>query len=69
MRYTTDSYIKKKLRKIPNKAKLSGVCAGVARYYEWPLLAVRLVSLVVFIIFPFAVALGYLLAAFLLESE
>lgn len=69
MKYTTDSFIKKKLRKISSKAKLSGVCAGVASYYQWSLLAVRLISLTVFIIFPFAVAIGYLLAAFLLESE
>ncbi len=49
--------------------KLSGVCAGFARRYELPVWLTRLVAIVVFLTFPVAVMVAYLLAHLLLPER
>jgi phage shock protein PspC (stress-responsive transcriptional regulator) len=49
--------------------KLSGVCAGVARYYKLPRLVVRVAAIGALIIFPVAVGVAYIVAAILLPSK
>jgi len=49
--------------------KLSGVCGGVARYYQFPRLAVRIVTVIAFITLPVATGVAYLVAALLIPSR
>ena len=58
-----------KLTKDPAKAKISGVCAGLARHYGLPRLGVRVGALVLFFMFPMVIAVGYLLAVMLLDDR
>ncbi|HBW98469.1 MAG TPA: hypothetical protein DEF74_09150 [Pseudoalteromonas sp.] len=49
--------------------KISGVCSGLARRLDFPVWSIRLVTILLFISFPFAVALGYLIAHCCLEER
>ncbi|WP_377109841.1 PspC domain-containing protein [Pseudoalteromonas sp. R86517] len=49
--------------------KISGVCSGLARRLDFPVWSTRLVTILLFISFPFAVALGYLIAHCCLEER
>jgi len=49
--------------------KISGVCSGLARRLDFPVWPTRLVTILLFISFPFAVALGYLIAHCCLEER
>ncbi|MBL4909879.1 MAG: PspC domain-containing protein [Alteromonadaceae bacterium] len=48
--------------------KLSGVCAGIAKHYCFPRLGVRIATVSVFLLFPMAVAIAYLLATIILPN-
>lgn len=58
-----------KLTKDPSHAKISGVCAGMARHYGLPRLGVRIGMLAMFFMFPVVIAVGYLLAVMLLDDK
>ena len=49
--------------------KLSGVCAGIARYYNIERWLIRLAALGLLITFPVATGVAYLLAAMLMPSR
>lgn len=49
--------------------KISGVCSGLARRLDCPVWSTRLVTILLFISFPFAVALGYFIAHCCLEER
>ena len=49
--------------------KLSGVCAGIAKHYSFPRLGVRIATVSIFLLFPMAIAIAYLLAAIILPSS
>jgi len=51
----------------PEKAKVSGVCAGLAKYFDVNEWLVRGVTIAAFIAFPFPVGLAYVLAILLLS--
>ena len=51
------------------KAKISGVCAGVANYFDINEWIVRGVAIVTFLFFPLAIGLAYVLAILLLSSR
>lgn len=46
-----------------------GVCAGVAEFFDWNLLAVRLITLVMLMVAPIPTALVYFTAGFLLRDR
>jgi phage shock protein PspC (stress-responsive transcriptional regulator) len=50
---------------LPNK-KLSGVCSGIARYYQCSRLFIRAAAIGCLIIFPVPTGVAYLVAALLL---
>lgn len=59
----------KRLFRDPHNAKVSGVCAGLAKYLgvnEW---IVRCVTVAAFLVVPFAIALAYVLAVLLLSYK
>ena len=51
----------------PQKAKVSGVCAGIARYFDINEWLVRGAAIVAFLFFPLAIGLAYVLAILLLS--
>ncbi|MFD2165352.1 PspC domain-containing protein [Thalassotalea euphylliae] len=63
------SYIKKTLSKDLVHKKLSGVCAGIARHYEVPRLAVRVGAIVALVTFPVATGVAYVVAAMLMPNR
>lgn len=50
-------------------AKVSGVCAGIAKYFDVNAWIVRGLSIAGFIFLPFAVGLAYVLAILLLRYK
>jgi phage shock protein C len=64
------SYIEKKVltKDVLNK-KLSGVCAGIAKFYNWPRLLVRVLAVLALITFPVVAGVAYIVAAMLLPSR
>jgi len=50
-------------------AKISGVCAGIAKYFDISPWVVRGLAIVAFAMFPFAVGLAYVLAILLLRYK
>jgi len=49
--------------------KLSGVCAGIAKYYNSPRLLVRVIAIVALFLFPVATAVSYVVASLLLPNQ
>jgi phage shock protein C len=50
-----------------SKAKISGVCAGIAKYLDINEWIVRAMAIVAFLFFPLAIGLAYVLAILLLS--
>jgi phage shock protein PspC (stress-responsive transcriptional regulator) len=51
------------------QAKISGVCAGLAKYFNLNPWLVRGLAVAAFLMFPFAAALAYVLAILLLQDR
>ncbi|MBU2924064.1 PspC domain-containing protein [Colwellia sp. 4_MG-2023] len=49
--------------------KVSGVCAGIAKHYDFPRIAVRIATLGALILFPFATGVAYVVASVLLPES
>jgi len=49
--------------------KFTGVCAGIAKHYCFPRLGVRIATVSLFLLFPMAVAIAYLLATIILPNS
>ena len=67
--YSASSSLQKTLAKDSRYKKLSGVCAGIAKYYDIPRLAVRIATIFALITFPVAVGVAYLVAAILMPNN
>jgi phage shock protein C len=59
----------RRLFRDPNKAIISGVCAGVAKYFDVNPLWVRVAAVVSMAMLPFATGLAYVLAILLLRYK
>jgi len=53
---------------IANK-KLTGVCAGIAKHYDYPRLAVRIAAIAALIMLPVAAGVAYVVASILLPNS
>ena len=69
MRYERNYSLQKTLAKDERYKKLSGVCAGIAKYYQLPRLGVRIATIVALITFPIAVGVAYVVAAILMPTD
>ena len=69
MSYERSYLMKKQLTKDVLHKKVSGVCAGLAKYYKLPRLGVRIAAIFALITFPIATAVAYLVAAILLPTR
>lgn len=60
--------IKKTISKDIVNKKLSGVCAGIAKYYQIPRLIIRLGAIIALLMLPVVTGVAYLLAALLMPN-
>lgn len=65
----SSKYIGNPITKDQLNRKLSGVCAGIARHYNVPSLAVRAGVIVFGCMFPIFTIFGYLLAVVLMPDK
>ena len=67
--YSETQSISKTLSKDILHKKLTGVCAGIAKHYELPRVAVRIAAIGVLIFLPVATGVAYVVASVLLPSS
>lgn len=67
--YSASSSVHKTLSKDLRHKKLSGVCGGIANYYGFPRLAVRIAAIVALVMLPVATGVAYFVAALLMPSK
>jgi phage shock protein PspC (stress-responsive transcriptional regulator) len=67
--YSSSKCINRKLSKDNVHKKLSGVCAGVAKYYNLPRIAVRVAAIGALILLPVATGVAYVVATVLLPEN
>ena len=63
--FSSSRNINKRLSKDSVHKKLSGVCAGVAKYYDLPRIAVRVAAIGALILLPVATGGAYVVASVL----
>lgn len=69
MKYEKEYSVNKSITKDVVHKKLSGVCAGIAKHYNLPRLAVRIGAIVALVTFPVATGVAYLVATLLMSSS
>ncbi|MCW8832390.1 MAG: PspC domain-containing protein [Colwellia sp.] len=67
--YSVNKGINDRLAKDSRHKKLTGVCAGIAKHYELPRLAVRLAAIAALIMIPVATGVAYVVATVLLPER
>lgn len=67
--YSSGQTLNRKLAKDIYNKKLTGVCAGIAKYYDYPRLAIRVATIVVLIMLPVATGVAYVVASMLLPEN
>ena len=67
--YQREYTINKTLYKDNRHKKLSGVCAGLAKYYGAPRFAVRVETVISLFVFPVVVGVAYVVAAILIPNR
>lgn len=65
----TTLYDDQRIRKDKIRAKLSGVCAGLARHWGTEPWLIRLAALVLFFHLPMVVLVAYIIAAMVLPAR
>jgi phage shock protein C len=61
--------VNKTLTKDVANKKLSGVCGGIAKYYNLPRIAVRIGAIFALLMFPVATGVAYLVATMLMPTK
>lgn len=61
-------YSTQQLHKDPVNGKVSGVCAGLARYWGQEAWLIRLGAIIALLMFPMATAVAYLMGVLLLRN-
>lgn len=69
MSYERNYSVTKNLKKDVIHKKLSGVCAGIATYYDLPRIVIRAVALIALVMLPVATGVAYVVASLLLPSK
>lgn len=69
MSYERHYSVQKTLTKDVVNKKVSGVCGGIARYYDLPRFGVRVAGIVSLFTFPVVTGVAYLVAAMLLPTR
>ena len=69
MEYRNSYRVKKVLTKDVVHKKLSGVCGGIAKYYNVPRLLVRVAAVCAFFMLPVVTGVAYIVAAILIPNR
>ncbi|MDO6426255.1 PspC domain-containing protein [Thalassotalea sp. 1_MG-2023] len=69
MKYQRQYTHKSTLSKDQLYKKVSGVCAGIARHYQFPRWGVRIAAIVSLFAFPVVTAVAYICATILLPNH
>jgi phage shock protein C len=67
--YSTIKSVRQTLCKDVQHKKLTGVCAGIAKYYDFPRLAVRIAAITALIMIPVVTGVAYVVASMLLPNS
>ncbi|MBU2871012.1 PspC domain-containing protein [Colwellia sp. E2M01] len=67
--YSTIKDVPQSLAKDVNNKKITGVCAGIAKHFNFSPLAVRVVAVALLIAIPVVTAVVYISASLLLPSK
>lgn len=67
--YSSSQVVKGRLSKDYLHKKLSGVCAGIAKYYDLPRIVVRIAAIGALILLPVATGVAYVVASILLPES
>ncbi|MDX2368294.1 MAG: PspC domain-containing protein [Colwellia sp.] len=67
--YSSSQTVNKRLVKDSFHKKLTGVCAGIAKYYDYPRLVIRVVAIAALIMLPVATGVAYVVASVLLPEN
>lgn len=67
--YSSSPTANRKLAKDGEHKKLSGVCAGIAKYYGYPRLVIRVAVVAALIVLPVATGVAYIVASVLLSEN
>ena len=67
--YSASYKVEKRLEKDSQHKKLSGVCGGIAKYYDLPRIAVRIAAIGALIMLPVATGVAYVVASVLLPES
>ena len=69
MEYQKSYRVNKVLTKDVMHKKLSGVCGGIAKYYNVPRIAVRVAAVLALFTLPVVTGVAYVVAALLMPSR
>lgn len=69
MRYKDEYTVNKTLAKSTAHKKLSGVCAGIAKYYDLPRIGIRIAAILALLTFPVATGVAYLVATLVMPNS
>ncbi len=67
--YSSGRTVNNKLSKGGVHKKLTGVCAGIAKHYDYPRIAVRVAAIAALIMLPVATGVAYIVASVLLPES
>lgn len=67
--YSASQTVNQKLVKDGFHKKLTGVCAGIAKHYDYPRLVVRVAAIAALIMLPVATGVAYVVASVLLPEK
>jgi phage shock protein C len=67
--YSSSQTVNRRLYKDGFNKKLTGVCAGIAKYYDYPRLAIRVAVIIALIMLPVATGVAYVVASVLLPEN
>lgn len=67
--YSSIKSVRQTLCKDMQNKKLTGVCAGIAKHYDLPRLAVRIAAVAALIMLPVATGVAYVVASILLPNS
>jgi phage shock protein PspC (stress-responsive transcriptional regulator) len=67
--YSSSQTVNRRLYKDGLNKKLTGVCAGIAKYYDYPRLAIRVAAIIALIMLPVATGVAYVVASVLLPEN
>ena len=67
--YSSIKSVRQTLCKDVANKKLTGVCAGIAKHYDYPRLAVRIAAIAALFMLPVVAGVAYVVASILLPNS